>query len=925
MNSLEGYLPKTSIHDDLTTRLAYARDASMYRLLPEAVTKPKNESEVKQLLKYGRETKTPITFRTAGSSLSGQSITMGIIAEVLYDWQQFKILDEGDAIWCQPGVNGAVANKMLSPYFRKIGPDPASINTARIGGIVSNNSSGMVCGTQFNAYHTLNDISFILTNGNQFDTNKLGDHEKFQSSEQTLADGLMNIKKEIESNPHWVQKIRDKYRIKNTIGYSLNSFLDYDHPLDIFSHLLVGAEGTLAFIASVVLNTIPDPPEKGTGLILFKSPEEGGIAVPFFKDLGAAAIEFMDDQSLRTAKHFENPPYDPQSIPDDVTALLVEFQEESQDEIERLIHESRTYSEKDSSVIQMQLVTEEKDRDTIWKIRKGLYPTIGSMRETGTSIITEDIAVDTENLAEAIRDLKKIFNVRQFHDGVIFGHARDGNLHFITSVDLDDKTGVMNYEGMMDDLSDMTLGKFNGSLKAEHGTGRNMAAFVETEWGGPLYEIMWKVKQLADPDNIMNPDVLLNRDQKIHLKDLKPMPKVHDEVDQCIECGFCERICPSRGFTFTPRQRIAIMRESQLNPIPKSEIEKFNHYVSETCATDGLCEIDCPVNINTGKMVKDIRVETGNGHLLANLISTHFSLAIRFIRMGIHILNLKQKLLGPGFFNASSKWINQHITSLFPIWPKSGITLAKTPNFIHRSWFLSLSKDRVGGPIPDYLLFPSCAGRVIASDHSGTSSTDYLLKIAENAGIKIQVLESFNKHCCGMAFESHGHKDIGENMQQKLLRQLETVSKQGAIPIILDMSPCTQFLHHSGSKLVIMDSVQFLTEIKDNLQFETSDESVFAHPVCSSQKMGNGDDLVNLVKSCTRSVETSTEPFCCGTGGDRVMLAPELPKNAVQRSVNGISASKGASSSRNCELGLTESTGIKFSSIESLVYHAIKK
>ncbi|MBT5115957.1 MAG: FAD-binding oxidoreductase, partial [Candidatus Marinimicrobia bacterium] len=508
METLSGILPDSCIHDDLITRLAYSRDASMYRLIPKSVTRPKNETDIRALLNYGNRTKTPITFRTAGTSLSGQSITTGIIAEVLYDWQKFKVLENGNAIWCQPGVNGAVVNKILNPYRRRIGPDPASINVARMGGIISNNSSGMVCGTQFNAYHTLKELSFILANGNFYDTSQSGEREKFRLNEPELAIGLINLKKEIESNSKWSEKIRQKYRLKNTIGYSINSFLDYDHPLDIFKHLLVGAEGTLAFLSNVTLNTIPDPEHKGTGLVLFKTPEEAGESVSFFKDLGASAIEFMDDESLRTAKHFENPPYDPNLVANDVTGLLIEYQKDSVEEINRLMSESKSFTEKDSSVISMSLVTDQKDRETIWQIRKGLYPTLGSLRKTGTSIITEDIAVDTKNLAPAIRGLKNIFNKREFHDGVIFGHAKDGNLHFITSVDLDNVRGVKNYEGMMDDLSEMTLGEFNGSLKAEHGTGRNMAAFVEAEWGGPLYEIMWRIKSLADPCHILNPDVL---------------------------------------------------------------------------------------------------------------------------------------------------------------------------------------------------------------------------------------------------------------------------------------------------------------------------------------------------------------------------------------------------------------------------------
>jgi len=914
MSSLSAFLPESCIHDDLITRLAYTRDASMYHLIPEAVVRPKDEQEVRSLLEYGRSSSTPITFRTAGTSLSGQSITTGIIVEVLYDWQKFKILENGDAIWCQPGVNGAVANKILAPYQRRIGPDPASINAARIGGIVSNNSSGMVCGTEFNAYHTLKDVAFILPNGNGYDTSKPGERGNFIQNEPDLATGLLKIKAEIESNSSWKGKIREKYRIKNTIGYSMNSFLDYNHPLDIFSHLLVGAEGTLAFIANVTLQTIPDPPEKGTGLLLFNSPESAGNCVSFFKSMGASAIEFLDDESLRTAQHFENPPYDPNSVEDDVTGLLIEYQDDSQNEIDRLIKESKDFSQKESSVISMKLVTDQRDRETIWKIRKGLYPTLGSLRKTGTSIITEDIAVDAENLAQAIRGLKNIFQKREFQDGVIFGHAKDGNLHFITSVDLDDKIGVRNYEGMMRDLSDMTLTQFNGSLKAEHGTGRNMAAFVETEWGGPLYEIMWKVKSLTDPLNIMNPDVLLSRNKQIHMIDLKPMPTVHDEVDQCIECGFCERICPSRGLTLTPRQRIAVMRESKLQTISKSDMDKFNYAVNETCATDGLCEMECPVNINTGTMVKSLRHNPNSKFVIVKFLKNNFKITVSLIRFGLKIGQFFEKIFGSTFLWKFTRFINSIFKTTLPSWPKYGIKIAKT--------FKPVSSPSVH---PDYIIFPSCASRVLAADQTGTSASEYLTKIASNADIKIKYLDNFSELCCGMAFDSRGHKSIGDDMKMKLMNRLRNESDMGRIPIVLDMSPCTQFVQQDSSDLTILDSVQFIQRIKDQLDIEQSAESIFVHPVCSSQKMGTAHDLTNLANMCSKSVETTLEPFCCGTGGDRSLRFPELPQNAVNQSMDKIISTKGVASSRTCELGLQESTGIAFSSIEALVYDAIKK
>ena len=914
MSQISSFLSNSIIYDDRITRLAYARDASMYRLVPESVVRPRNTEEVKSLLEWGRTTGTPITFRTGGTSLSGQSITTGAIAEVLHDWQTFKVLDGGDAIQMQPGVNGAFANKILAPYYRRIGPDPASINAARIGGIVSNNSSGMVCGTQYNAYHTLKDISFMLPNGNQYTTNLPAEFQRFRLGEPTLAEGLLNIRKEIMDRPELVNRIREKYRIKNTIGYSMNSFLDFEDPLDIFSHLLVGAEGTLAFISDVTLYTIPDPPEKGTGLILFDSPERAGESVTFFKDLGASAIEFLDDESLRTANHFDSPPYDPDAVQTDHTGLLVEYQHESAAEIKRLVQESRQFSNQNSAVVSMKLVTDEKDRDTIWKIRKGLYPTLGSLRKTGTSIITEDIAVDSENLAPAIRKLKDIFSLCEFHDGVIFGHAKDGNLHFITSVDLDDKRGVNNYERMMNELSNMTLKEFNGSLKAEHGTGRNMAAFVESEWGGDIYDLMWKVKSLADPLNIMNPDVLLTRDQKLHMKNLKPMPRVHDEVDTCIECGFCERICPSRGLTLTPRQRIAVMREAKSVVLSAQDQKRLEYGVDQTCATDGLCSIECPVNINTGVMVKSLRFTGAADPWFISFISRHFRFIISLVRAGLKTVGMLDSFIGHSLVRKGAAALNKISKGRVPVWPRSGFTV---------------SKKYIFSPVvdPDYIHVSSCVNRVLAGDTSGLSSSDYLRQIADAAGIRLGTLDTLNDHCCGMAFSSRGFDTTGKDMRQDLLDELNAVSNGGKIPIVVDMSPCTQYLMESQdvSSLVIIDSVEFLNKVKPRLGLELLDESVFVHNVCSAQKMGKENDLFDLASDCVSSVETALEPFCCGTGGDRGFRHPELIKNAVDRSVKGLSSQKGVSSSRTCELGLSEALDMEFSSIEALVYRAIKK
>ena len=446
-------------------RLSYSRDASVYRMVPEAVARPRNNKEIEILFDYSRNNNIPITFRTAGTSLSGQSVTNGILVEIKDYWNRFKVFDEGRKIMLQPGVNGGTANKILARYHRKIGPDPASLNAACIGGIVSNNSSGMVCGTEYNSYNTLDSIRFMLSNGHVYDSGVKGDSEKFKYNEPKIFKVLLDIKETILNNKSLYNKIINKYRIKNTIGYSMNSFIDYSDPLDIFSHLLVGSEGTLAFISSVTLNTISDFEHKATGLIIYNNSSSACNFVTDFKDSGATAIEFLDDRSLKTAVNIHKPPYNSKNIEENFAGLLIEYQCENEDELGLRVQTAEKILQKSNALnISSGFSSDIYNREKLWKIRKGLYPTVGALRKIGTTVITEDIAVDIENFADIVDDMKIIFKACGFTDAVTFGHAKDGNLHFVCSVDLETAKGVKNYESLLDKMSDITLNSYNGSL-----------------------------------------------------------------------------------------------------------------------------------------------------------------------------------------------------------------------------------------------------------------------------------------------------------------------------------------------------------------------------------------------------------------------------------------------------------------------------
>ena len=914
---LYNYLDKEKVLNREIDRLSYSRDASIYRMLPDVVVRPKDENDIQKLFKYANNVNKSITFRASGTSLSGQTVTNGIVAEIAYDWQKIEVKNKGNSILLEPGVIGEHANQKIRKFQRRIGPDPASIKAARIGGIVANNASGMTTGKSCNSYNTLKNIRFILSNGNDYDTSNKQDYDQFTVKEKELSDGLIAIKKGISKKEILRNKILDKYRIKNTIGYSLNSFLDFNHPLDIFAHLLVGSEGTLAFISNIELETIPDPPFKSTGLILFPSIKIACNSINAIKSTGVKALELMDYASLKTAKYLADAPYDINSIPKDSSALLCEFQVNNEKLFNDLEENLISVVQKYHGSLIGNFEKEESNRLKLWEVRKSLFTTVGSLRKPGTSVITEDICFDIEDLGEAITDLHRIFAKWKFDDAVIFGHATDGNLHFVASIDLESKEGITRYKGMLDDIAKMTIDKFNGSLKAEHGTGRNMAPFVEREWGSDLYQIMWKIKKLADPNFILNPGVILNKNNNINIENLKQMPAINDKIDLCVECGFCEPVCPSRGFTFTPRQRISISRELEMISSQNSSLSKNlkNDYFFSTeitCAVDGMCETVCPVNINTGEFVKDLRNQHSGifGKLIANWISNHFRFTTKSIKFAIKILSLKTKLFGTELMNNTFNWINKISKHRIPAW--NSMITASTKFPVKMEY----------GAGKSFIYYPSCISRAFSADSKNQSIIEVMGQIAELVKVKLIIPAKIDNTCCSTPFSSKGYHETGVEMFERTINLLYETSKAGKIPIVVDTSPCTyKFLHPSDGiskeistkwkKLKFIDIIPFLDSIVKDINFKPLDREIIVHPTCATQKMEHMQIMESLAKRCAKKVTIPENSNCCGFAGDRGMIIPQLTKNAVKINKDQLSFEQrklnGYSSSRMCEIGMSDS------------------
>jgi D-lactate dehydrogenase len=303
--------------------LAKGTDAGFYRLVPKIVIRVESESEISHVIHTCTESGISLTFKAGGTSLSGQTISDSVLVEIGDGFSGFHS-DNGTEVSLQCGITGAMANARLARFGRRIGPDPSSINSAKIGGIVSNNASGGAFGIQHNSYNTLQGMRLILADGTVVDTRDPADRKAFAISHARLLQQLSNLSARIRSNGSLSEKIRRKYELKNTCGYGINSLIDFSEPFDILEHLMVGAEGTLGFISEVTLRTVPEFPLKATSLIFFPSLRAACEFPRLLENCTVTASELMDRNALRSVQDRPGMPVELKQLGDDSAALLID-------------------------------------------------------------------------------------------------------------------------------------------------------------------------------------------------------------------------------------------------------------------------------------------------------------------------------------------------------------------------------------------------------------------------------------------------------------------------------------------------------------------------------------------------------------------------------------------------------------------------
>ena len=932
LRDISRFIPQDRIFTDELHRLAWGTDAGFYRLIPLIVVNSIDDDEVFEMIYLADRYNIPVTFRAAGTSLSGQSISDSVLIIAGKGWDHYELSPDHEQIYLEPGIIGQRVNEILAPYGRKFAPDPASIKSAMVGGIVMNNASGMNCGTHANSDKMLLSVRIILPDGYYLNTASQESRENFEEDHPDFLRRICELRDQVRSNKELSARIRYKYSIKNVTGLNILPFLVYDDPFDIIAHLMVGSEGTLAFLSGVTMKTEYDYPHKASAMLYFSDIKEACRAVVAMKKLVntdgewiVKGAELLDWKSLASVN-------DPTG--EGLTAVLTETKARTQEELNHNITVIEDTLKAFKTYIPVHFTDRPEEYSKYWAIRSGIFPSVGGTRPPGTTCLIEDVAFHIEDLPEATAELQQLIARHGYDDACIYGHALEGNYHFIINQSFSNEVEIKRYEALMNDIKELVVDKYDGSLKAEHGTGRNMAPFVKQEWGEEAFAIMKAVKQLFDPKGLFNPGVIFNDDPQCHIKHFKPLSplaigegsEVTRQIDRCIECGFCEVNCLSCGFTLSSRQRIVIQREisrlkkSGENKQLKETMSKLYQYPgNQTCAGDGLCATSCPMGINTGDLTHLLRQaelpSNSTGYKAGKFAANHFAGIKNALRPVLSLANTTHSLLGTSRMTSITRKMHN-------VWGLPQWTPAMPMSYkIHK-------KDNNKAPDAKnkVVYFPSCINQTMGLAKNSPVEqplVNKMLSLLQKAGYEVIFPPKMEKLCCGTIWESKGMLDIADSKSAELEAALWEASEQGRYPVLCDQSPCLHRMRATIQKMKLYEPAEFIyTFLRDKLEFTPTDRPVAVHITCSMRKMGLSNTLISLAGLCSTQVLVPEEVGCCGFAGDKGFTRPELNTYALRKlrpQLEKAGISIGYSNSRTCEIGLATNTGIPYVSIAYLV------
>ncbi|KAA9041268.1 FAD-binding protein [Ginsengibacter hankyongi] len=624
---------------DDTMRILYATDASAYEEMPLAVAIPKSKNDLKKLIAFAAANHTSLIPRTAGTSLAGQVVGNGIVVDVSKNFTQIIELNKEEHwVRVQPGVIRDELNMFLKPYGLFFGPETSTANRAMMGGMVGNNS----CGSNSIVYRStrehLLEVDALLSDGTEttFKALNLDEfHNKCEGNNleaniyKTVRSLLSNYDNQLEIRKEFPKKTVER---RNT-GYAIDILLD-SAPFTVggtdfnFCKIIAGSEGTLAFITEIKLNVVPLPP-KETGLLCvhFNSIDESLRANLIALKYKPLASELIDHYILECTKDNIEQSKNRFFVKGDPAAILViELTASTRDGIISLATECEIEMREAGLGYHFPLLFGE-DTKKIWMLRKAGLGLLGNMPgdEKGVPVI-EDTAVDVNDLPSYINDFHKILEKYNLHS-VHYAHAGSGEIHLRPIINLKTVEGNHLFRIIAEEVAELVK-KYKGSLSGEHGDGRLRGEFIKQMVGEKNYELFKTIKHAWDPNNIFNPNKIVDTPPMNTMLRYKPGQKtpafktifryynqdVLQHAEQCNGSGDCRKthlsggtMCPSYMATKnekdTTRARANILREFLTN---SEKLNRFDHKeiydVMDLCLSCKGCKSECPSNVDVAKL-----------------------------------------------------------------------------------------------------------------------------------------------------------------------------------------------------------------------------------------------------------------------------------------------------------------------------------
>jgi FAD/FMN-containing dehydrogenase/Fe-S oxidoreductase len=628
------------IFTDQEHRILYSTDASAYRQIPNAVVYPKNTGDIQLLVRFAKNHNSSLIPRTAGTSLAGQVVGGGIVADVSkYMTKIIQINPEEKWVKVQPGVVLDELNQVLEPYGLFFSPETSTSNRCMIGGMVGNNS----CGAHSLIYGSTRDhlisVSAVLSDTSvvtfePINAEAFAGKSKLKTLEGDLYRQIALILNNPENRQEILSEFPDKSIKRRNTGYALDLLMDAepfggsDNPFN-FSKLLAGSEGTLAFITEITLSLDPlPPPVKGLVCVHCNTLEEALKGNLIALKFNPGAVELMDNTIMELSKTNISQSKNRFFIAGNPAAvLIIEFARQSREEILEIAGKMESELRRKGYGYHFPVIFG-GDISKVWEVRKAGLGLLSNMPGDAKPVpVVEDAAVRPEDLPGYINDFKEILT-RYNLNCVYYAHIGTGELHLRPVLNLKDKKDVELFHTVALDTAKLVK-KYKGSLSGEHGDGRLRGEFIPMMIGGKNYNILRQIKRLWDPENIFNPGKIIdtppmNTSLKFKPGFITPELKTYFDfsedrgflrsIEKCNGSGDCRKseliggtMCPSfmatRDERTTTRARANLLRELISNPEKENPFDQEAIFsILDLCLSCKGCKSECPSNVDMAKL-----------------------------------------------------------------------------------------------------------------------------------------------------------------------------------------------------------------------------------------------------------------------------------------------------------------------------------